>query len=675
MYKKQFKSSSPLVFRRFSRKYYALFRCVGKELVVGTLSVSTLTYAKADGVSTDVSVAVDSLARQEKRLDEVSVMGNRASLTDMQSARIVSVISREDIAQSAAETVNDILKTALGVDVRQRGGFGVQTDISINGGTFDQIAVLLNGIPISNPQTGHHSADFPVSLSDVERIEILEGSSSRLLGASAFNGAINIVTRSVSSTSLSFLASGGSYGTLDAGASVNAKTRFSGHMLSGGYTRSDGGIEHSDFQKQRAYYSGSVYLTNAVITGQAGYSARNYGANTFYSSSYDNQYEENRRLMASLSAKVYVPHTSLVIEPSVYGVRDFDHYQLIRYRQGAANGENYHRVDAYGGALNAHGSWLLGTTAFGVDVRHEGIWSTAHGDLKPEDSWKNIIGSSRVYDHGAGRTNTGLFLEHSVILNRFSISAGVLGNHNTGLKGGMRFYPGVDVAYRPNPHWKLALSWNQALRMPTFTDLYISNPIQQGDANLRPEKNTTYKASGRYVSGIWQVSASVFCNQGRDMIDWVYETSESKTYHALNIGRLRNIGVSGEVAMDFRKYFSNPFVTRLQAGYAYMHQQHETAQHIYKSLYALEYLRHKVTGQLDHHIWGPLYGHWTFRWQRRMNGYSPYGKLDAKISWQGRHHELYVQVDNLTNRRYYDLGGIRQPGIWVMAGGKVSLNL
>ena len=106
---------------------------------------------------------------------------------------------------------------AIGVDVRQRGGFGVQTDISINGGTFDQITILLNGVNISNPQTGHNAADFPVNLSDIERIEVLEGASARVFGSSAFNGAINIITRSDSQSNVRLNVEGGSFGSIGGG--------------------------------------------------------------------------------------------------------------------------------------------------------------------------------------------------------------------------------------------------------------------------------------------------------------------------------------------------------------------------------------------------------------------------------------------------------------------------
>ena len=183
-----------LRFKSFSRKGYALFSVLGREVLIGTLSVSTLSHAKAEGVSVVTAAAADSLQRSELRLDEVVVTGTRTPLTQEESAKIVSVITREDIHRAAAESINDVLKMATGVDVRQRGGFGVQTDISIGGGTFDQIAILLNGVNISNPQTGHLSADFPVSLDDLERIEVLEGAASRVYGAQAFNGAINIIT-------------------------------------------------------------------------------------------------------------------------------------------------------------------------------------------------------------------------------------------------------------------------------------------------------------------------------------------------------------------------------------------------------------------------------------------------------------------------------------------------
>ena len=198
MYKPIFNKRQVLVFRQFGNKGYSLFSCLGKEVVCGVLSVATLTYASAESVSTD-PVVTDSTATttaREMMLEEVSVTGSRAPLTKSQAARMVTVLDRRDIAQAPVQSINDLLKYAVGVDVRQRGPIGAQTDISIRGGTQDQIILLLNGINICDPQTGHNAMDLPVDLSDIVRIEVIEGPAGRIYGTSSLVGAINIVTRS-----------------------------------------------------------------------------------------------------------------------------------------------------------------------------------------------------------------------------------------------------------------------------------------------------------------------------------------------------------------------------------------------------------------------------------------------------------------------------------------------
>ncbi len=679
MYRHRFNDRQAMRFKHFSRRSYALFSCIGREVLICTLSVATLTYAKADGISTKpaaTAMAADSLGRQEVKLDEVLVTGSRAPLTALQSAKIVTVISRDDIQRAEAASINDILKLATGVDVRQRGGFGVQTDISINGGTFDQITILLNGVNMSSPQTGHNAADFPVSLSDIERIEVLEGASARVFGSSAFNGAINIVTRTDKKSSVRVSAEGGSFGTFGGDAGLSLRTGNVSQQLSGGYTQSDGGTANSDFKRRRMYYMGSWDSRYVNLSWQGGLSSQDYGASTFYSARFNNQWEATRRFMASALADIRpFADERLVFSPSVYWHRDVDHYQLTRGKEGAKNGENYHRMDVYGAALNAHATWLLGKTAVGVDLRKEHILSTAYGTLLDESEWTAIHGSDRHYDHRGDRTNTSVFLEHNVILGGFTLSAGVLANRNTGLDNRFRFYPGVDISYRPSDNWKFYASWNKALRVPTFTDLYTSNSAQQGDPNLSPERNSTFKIGTRYRTRGVEAVLSGFYSEGKNIIDWVYPTAESRKYQAMNIGKLDNMGYSADVTLNMDELLPGSFITRIKAGYAFIHQNHETDREIFGSLYALEYLRHKATFQLDHRIWSRLSASWAVRWQQRMNNYSPYTKVDVKLMWTAPSYSLYVKADNITCHRYYDLGGVRQPGLWIMAGGSVRIGL
>ncbi len=684
MYKTIFNKRSSLTFHRFSNKGYALFSVMGREVLVGVLTVATLSHAKAEGISTEGVKADSTLYKGGKayELDAVNVTGSRAPMTVEQSPKMVSVITRDDIHRAAAQTINDVLKLATGVDVRQRGGFGVQTDISINGGTFDQITILLNGVNISNPQTGHNASDFPVSLADIDHVEVLEGAASRVLGTSAFNGAVNIVTKKSRQNGLSASLEGGSFGSFGA----EGRLQLGGEhgrwthsvSMSTGYKRSDGGTENSDFSKRQTYVNALVgYDRQVDFSFQAGIADQGYGANTFYSAKYGNQYEKTSHTVLSASVSFHDKDRSWEVTPLFHYNKFLDHYQLIRGAGGAKAGENYHDLSVYGGGLNANISWLLGKTALGFDVTREQIYSTALGEPLDSFAYRNIDGADRQYTNKGGRTNTNIMLEHNFFLGDFTLSAGVLANRNTGLDSRFRFYPGIDLSYRPSDNWKLYASWNKALRMPTYTDIYINNVVQLGDASLNPEKNSTFKVGARYRQLGFTATVSGFYAHGTDMIDWVQtsqtEQQDSK-YHVMNIGKLDNMGYNVDATLYLQELLPGCFITRIKAGYAYIYQNHKTDVIILKSLYALEYLRHKVVLGLDHKIWNRLSASWSMRWQQRMNGYHPYTKIDCKLMWDAKNYSLYVKADNITCHRYYDLTAVQQPGLWLMAGANINVN-
>ena len=92
-------------------------------------------------------------------------------------------------------SVADALRLVSSVDVQSRGERGVQTDFTVRGAGFGEALVLVNGVRLNDPQSGHHNSDIPVPLESIERIEVLLGPGSSLFGADAFGGAINIFTR------------------------------------------------------------------------------------------------------------------------------------------------------------------------------------------------------------------------------------------------------------------------------------------------------------------------------------------------------------------------------------------------------------------------------------------------------------------------------------------------
>lgn len=616
----------------------------------------------------------------EIELDELEVSASISSLESAKASRIVNVITREEIAALPATSISDILKLTSSVDVRQRSGFGVQADISIDGGTYDQVSILLNGVNITSPQTGHYSADWPVTIDDIERIEIIEGAASRYMGGSSLIGAINIVTRTHAASQATVQIEGGSYGTIGAKGSAALVAKSTRHQLSGAYMRSDGGTVNSEFSRGQAFYQGQISTSAIDIMPQAGFSMLSHGANTFYSGAYPDQHDAINRYIVSVAGKT---HGRIDIQPMAYWQRLVDHYQLVR---NTSKGETFHRGDTYGGRINASTNWQAGRTTIGAEVRRETILSTTLG--MPLDPADYVSANDSVqYTHRDARTSWSFMAEHLIKIGRVNVSAGLIGAINTGLDSKMRLYPGVDIAYNPSRHWRIFASWEEAYRMPTFTDLYYKAPTHEGNRDLQPERMESAQLGAQYSNAWIAVRGNVFFHHGKNMIDWVMYSPDD-VFHATGFD-LDNLGVSlqGQVLLEqiFGKH--QPFTT-FDFNYTYMHQWRRDKIEIYESRSALEYLKHKFSMVLCHKLWPGAAASWTLRYadrmgdyllyvqgqsQGRLQPYKPYAVLDLKIDYTVGSWQFYVSASNLTNHTYYDCANIPQPGLWVMCGAKASL--
>jgi iron complex outermembrane receptor protein len=668
-----------IVWRQFARKGYSAFASLHKQICIGILSVATLSVAartpsgsplerKEHKVSL-LQGDLDEAGDIEESLAELTVSGTMAPLSQLQAARIVCVLTRQEIEQAAAQSLNDILKLVTGVDVRQRGGFGIQTDISIDGGTFEQVTLLLNGIDISNPQIGHLSADFPVSISDIERIEVLEGAASRVYGGQSFGGAINIITRHDREQSIEFEGRGGSFGTAEGEARISLTTKRFSNRISGGGGRSDGGTLNSSWQKGQLYYQGDYEDDALRLDWQFGFSKKNYGANTFYSANYPDQYERNQRLMTNISAET---KGRFHFTPQVFWQRSHDNFELVR---GTSFGENFHRTDVYGLKAGGNVKWSFGKTAVSALLRHEGILSTNLGkDTPPEGGWG-------VYTRSDNRTTVSFGLEHNILLKRWTISAGLMASMTSSIDHLFRFYPGIDIAYRPASSWKVLLSYNKGFRLPSFTELYYKSPTHEGNRDLKPEHNHSLSLGTEYKRCGINGSIRGFYHHGTQMIDWVIYSADD-IYHTAAFD-LDNVGVQvhGKVSPS-ELLGHDTWVYSLSAGYTFIHQNKHDAEGVVKSNAQMEYLRHKFVASLTHRIISRLSMSWDFRWQERVGcylsdgklvPYHPYAMLDAKLLWEATQYQLYVQATNITNHRYYDLAAVPQPGIWIMAGARLKI--
>ena len=707
MYKPIFNKRQVLVFRQFGNKGYSLFSCLGREVVCSVLSVATLTYASAESVSTD-PVVTDSTATttaREMMLEEVSVTGSRAPLTKSQAARMVTVLDRQTIAQAPVQSVNDLLKYAIGVDVRQRGPLGAQTDISIRGGTSEQIILLLNGINICDPQTGHNAMDLPVDLDDIVRIEVIEGPAGRIYGTSSLVGAINVVTRRKGSErevkekskgserDITLHAEGGSFGYGNVGGRFSHSTLLSPHSsttnsLSANYSRCDGwsrakeGGLNTDFSGGKAFYQGQYEGENLQLHWHAGMADKGWGSSTFWASpkwQADNQYEHTTKIYTALQGET--KWGLLHIAPSIYWNQNRDHYEGYR-GQPEKMAFNYNRTNVCGISLSSYFDWSQESgdrsqetgvrmrTAFGAEVRNEDLVSGNLGE--PLEEPIHICGTDRDYTLGLNRTNISAYVEHNLLLKKLTVSAGLVAVKNTWSDMNLRVYPGVDVSYRPHPHWTLHASYNTSLRMPSFTEMYYKLQGYSADPHLKPEEMSAVELGINCQFSIINCQLCLWHHHGTNMIDWIMDTSQGDkaVWQSVNHTTINSYGL--EAGFNVQCSLFN-----FQCHYGYINQDKKQEEGIV-SQYALEYLRHKLVASAR----VPIIKHLTLgldcRWQDRVGSYTdfdgkvcdyePYALVDARLTWQQPKWKVYIEANNLFDTRYRDFGLVEQPGRWLIAG-------
>ncbi len=624
----------------------------------------SLTGLKAQDTDDSLFLSVDTV-----RFDEIVVSVHRSPAVYREVSRMVSVIRSEDIRLLPSQSVQGFLEYEPGVDIRKRGPVGVQADVSIRGGTFEQTAVLLNGMRINNPQTGHHHLNLPVSDADIDRVEVLKGPGSRVFGPNAYGGAVNIITRGYEETSVTGSISGGEYGYFNAAASAQFKTGPAEHRISGSYGSSDGYMENTDFNSTNIFYSGEGEMGPLSLNLQGGYMEKGFGANSFYSPLYPEQYEKIRSGFAGLqvSGGERVKYTQ-----SLYWKRHYDRYELFRHEAPDwYEGHNYHMTDVAAVDAGADIPWDHGMTSLGGELRMEQIYSSVLGEEM--ESSVPVRGEDAYYKYFKRRNSVNLFAEHTAYVGDFNLSGGVLASKSD--RFSWKLFSGIDAGYRLSQHWRVFSSVNTSMRMPTFTEMYYEGPVNEGNPDLVPEEALTVEGGVKYnrrgVSG----HLTFFRRKGENIIDWARK-DDTMIWQTMNVTQLDTRGA--EAGIEWRNPdFPDHFLRGVSFRYAYIDIDKQSREYI--SAYVLDHLRHKMVAGFNHRVGGTLNMSWQLRYEERAGTYTdfpsekekpyePFWLADAKISYSRGDMTVYLEASNLFDTSYSDIGNIPQPGRWVKSG-------
>ena len=412
-----------------------------------------------------------------------------------------------------------------------------------------------------------------------------------------------------------------------------------------------------------------------------GIADKGWGSSTFWASpkwQADEQYEHTTKLFSAIQGQTR--QGPLHLSASLYWNQNRDRYEGYR-GQAEKMKYNYNRTDVYGVSAGAYFDWKAGRTAFGAELRNEDLVSGNLGE--PLSQTHHIKGTDRDYTLGVNRTNISGYLEHNILLNQVTVSAGLVAVKNTWSNMNMTIYPGIDISYRPTLHWKLHASYNTSLRMPSFTEMYYKLQGYSADPHLKPEEMRAFELGFNYQSRLYQLHATLWHHHGSNMIDWIMDTSKGSEaeWQSVNHTTINSIGFETGTTLTLpSSIFHYPSTIHLSYGYIHQDKQQEAN---LVSQYALEYLRHKLVAKAQLQMTKQLSLDVNLRWQDRVGAYTdfagqahnyePYALIDTRLTWAQAKWKAYLEANNLFDTDYHDYGLVEQPGRWLIAGFSIRL--
>lgn len=636
------------------------------------IKIATLGFLLAFSYSVSAKTAVELPVDDPKtksdttKIQEVIVSENRLQIPFTKQNRNIQIIDRKQIDALPARSVNELLSHIAGVDLRQRGPAGVQADVSVDGGTFEQVLILVNGMKVLDPQTGHNSLNLPIPTDAIERIEIIRGPAARIYGINSLTGAINIVTRTPQQSGVSANAYTGSSfhrDTEDSGNLFNNRGIQLGgqfardkqnHSLYGSHESGNGYRYNTAFQNNKIYYQGAV-KTNETdeLSLMGGYVSSDFGANGFYAAPGDVESQEIvQTVLAAIGYKAKLTD-KFTLAPRVSYRYGYDDYRYFRHDLSRARSQHHsHTVNS---EVNGTLTTAFGDFGLGLEMRNEQIRSTNIGD----------------HD----RNNYGLYTEFKTEqINNLLLNVGAYLNYNSDY--GWQIFPGIDLGYLLNENWKFVAHTGTGQRIPSFTDLYLNQlPGNIGNPLLLSENAWHAEGGLKYTGNKLFAHAGYFYRNMNDFIDWVRIPDPvdpaDNPWQPQNFQRNRTHGLTA--SGNYR--FFDPSESRgLMVGlsYTFLSPHFEDSFNAgYLSKYAIESLRHQLVANINYTA-GQFSATAAARFNERIT-YKSYFVGDARLAYKLNPVDIYADIQNIFDVTYIEAGAVPMPGRWFSLGVRYGL--
>ena len=533
--------------------------------------------------------------RKMDSLNEVIVTSSRIDLPFSENSRTIQIVTASDIKKLGVTNVADALQQVAGVDVRRQGVNGMQADLYIRGGSFDQTLLLIDGIKVDDAQTGHHTLNLALPIEVIERIEIIKGPAARVFGQNAFSGAVNIVTKNAPKNLLVTKLQTGSYGQFLAEATASINLDNSSHIVHFSKNFSNGYRENTDFDNQNLFVKSQFNKNKLPINFIASHSEKKFGANGFYGiPSATKQYEETQATLVGFST--VIKNGNFPWKQKVYWRRNQDEYLYVR--NNPAGYRNLHLTNKVAVELNGSYASSAGITGFGVEFS------------------KYFIASNRLGDNQ--REIATLFLEHrfQFLDNKLDVTPGIAASYFSDFDN--KLFPGVDVGYAIADDVRVYGNIGYTYRVPTYTDLYYIGPQAIGNPNLQAEDALAQEIGIRWKTNAFGLSIAGFNRDSNNLIDYVRVNASDVVFSPQNIQDVNTKGIEAQFDYTFKV---NDLNQKINAGYTFIDDEIKKTVAV-ESRYSINSLKHQMVGSYQMQWFENFTNSIAYRYMERTSGAS-----------------------------------------------------
>lgn len=614
-------------------------------------------------------------AQEQEQLDGVTITSSLTEKRASETGRNISIVRGDQMAGLPVHSIDDLLRYLPGVETQARGPLGAQSDFVLRGGTFQQVLVILDGLRLNDPNTGHFNSYIPITPAEIDRVEVLKGASSAIYGADAVGGVIHIITKSFaarqqqpSSASFSGRVAGGEYGFSQVSA---GGTYRSGKLQLGGGVL----VNNTDGVPQRGIRG---FVHNRSVSASAA-----YFFNQYWSLAYRGAFDSR-----DFAAQNF--YTSFLSDTASEKVSSWWHQARLSYQR------NKTRVSLDAGYKTLEDEYRFNPSSLANQSKSKLFQSLLAYQYQLNTSGALTAG----FNYQQKMINSNDRGKHSLYLAAPFVSLNQkIGEHFT-LQPSLRteFIEGLDAEWIPQltaswrqGAWQWRASGGKTIRDADFTERFnnYAKPFvasgRIGNPDLKAEHSWSYEAGADwFFHKKLKLSATFFQRYHRQLIDYVttvYADMPRKenlspigTYAlARNIARVETSGF--EADLQYVEKFGPGRQLSLTAGITWLDSRSSDGT---SSLYVSSHARF-LSNFSALYQWGHFSISVNGLYKKRAVQQAPaiqaqltrdYFVMNVQLSWAIWQNKLmaFAQADNLFDRSYSDLLGAPMPGRWVLGG-------